>query len=246
MKILCSLGAVTLVAAVATALVGWQTVRQLRSENELLRAESQQLKEHSEATEAESKRNGQELQRLRAQAQEVFKLRNEVTQLRSASQETETLRAENRQLRVQNHQLGDSAGVPVATAVAPNAQTPADQFPRENWTFAGYSTPEAALITAVWAMKEGKPQVYLDSLSPDEQARLAKAWENKSETELAAKHQQDVSAITSVRILERREVSPDEMRMNVYIEGTGRMETVSMKRLGGDWKFGGFIRSPPK
>ena len=74
------------------------------------------------------------------------------------------------------------------------------QFPRDSWTFAGYSTPEAALVSAVWAMKEGKPQVFLDSLSAEEQARMAKAWENKSEDEIAAKHQQDVSQITGVRV----------------------------------------------
>jgi hypothetical protein len=49
-----------------------------------------------------------------------------------------------------------------------------------------------------------------------------------------------------VRNLERQEVSPDEERMNVYIEGTGRMEMVSMQQLGVDWKLGGFIRRKTK
>src|SRR5262249_48274552 len=134
------------------------------------------------------------------------------------------------------------AAASAAAAVAPNVPTPADQFPRENWTFAGYATPEAALVTAVWAMKEGKPQKYLDSLSPEEQARMAKAWANKSEDEIAAKHQQDVSQITNVRLMNRKEISPDEVQFTVLIEGPNRMETVSMKRFGADWKFGGFIR----
>ena len=251
MKILRWLGAVVLLAAMAAAVVNWRQVQQLRSENERLRAQWQEFKAQSElGAEAQAKRHDEELQRLRTQAQEVFKLRSEVTQLRSAAHEAETLRGENRQLRSQNQQLQSGAvsgaPAPVATAVAPGAQTGGDQFPRETWTFAGYSTPEAALVSAVWAMKEGKPQMYLDSLSPEEQARMAKAWENKPESEVAAKHQQDVSKITGVRILDRQQVSPEEIRMNVFIDGPGRTETVSMKRVGGDWKFGGFIRSQTK
>ena len=111
---------------------------------------------------------------------------------------------------------------------------------------AGYATPEAALVSAIWSMKEGNPKSYLDSLSPEEQARLAKTWENKTEAEIIAKHQSDVAPITGVRVLDRHEISAEEMQMNVYIEGVGRVEKVSMKRTGNDWKFGGFIRLPPK
>jgi len=246
MKILRWLGAAALVTAIAVAVAGWQKVRQLRTENEQLRAQWQQLKEHSEAAaEAQSKQHNEELQRLRAQAQEVFKLRNEVTQLRSTAQDTEKLRAENRQLRVQNQPSGTGgtgAGGSAATTLAPNAQTAADQFPREKWTFAGYATPQAALVSAVWAMKEGKPQVYLESLSPEEQLRMAKVWENKSEGEIAAKHQQEVSQITNVRVMKQQEISPEEVQLTVFIEGPNRMEIVSMKRSGADWKFGGFFR----
>ena len=243
MRILRWLGVAALVTAIAAAVAGWQKVRQLRAENELLRAQWQQLKEHSDAAaEAQFKQYEQELQRLRAQAQEVFRLRNEVTQLRTVAQDTEKLRAENRQLRVQNQQSGAGAGGSAATAVVSNPQIPADQFPREKWTFAGYSTPQAALVSAVWAMKEGKPQVYLDSLSPEEQVRMAKVWENKSEGEIAAKHQQEVSQITNVRVMNQKEISPEEVQLTVFIEGPNRMEIVSMKRSGADWKFGGFFR----
>lgn len=95
-------------------------------------------------------------------------------------------------------------------------------------------------------MREGNPQTYLQSLSPEEQARLAKSWQNKPETEIVAKHQSDVAAITGLRVLDRQTVSPNEVLMNVYIEGVGRMEKVSMKLIGNEWKFGGYIRPPPK
>ena len=99
-------------------------------------------------------------------------------------------------------------------------------------------------MSAIWAMREGNPKTYLDSLSPEEQLRMAKSWQNKSEAEIAAKHQQDVSVITGMRILGQQTVSANEVTMDVFVEGVNRPEKVSMKRVGNDWKFGGYIRSP--
>ena len=75
---------------------------------------------------------------------------------------------------------------------------------------------------------------------------MSKVWENKSETEVAAKHQSDVSTITGMRVLDRQTISPEEVQMSVYIQGIDRMEKVSMKLVNDEWKFGGFIRDPKK
>ena len=64
----------------------------------------------------------------------------------------------------------------------------------------------------------------------------------ESEDEIAAKSQQDVSQITNVRVMKQKEVWPDEVQLTVFIEGPNRMEIVSVKRAGADWKFGGFFR----
>src|ERR1051325_8677539 len=98
------------------------------------------------------------MQRLRAEGQDLLKLRNEVTQLRAGSKEMEKLRAENQQLR--------SAAAAARTAVPPTPPSPVPpvpaagtgaQFPKESWTFSGYASPDAALVSAIWAMKEGNP-----------------------------------------------------------------------------------------
>ena len=47
------------------------------------------------------------------------------------------------------------------------------------------------------------------------------------------------------QVLGREVVSTDEMKLNVSISGAGgadRNETVAMKFIDGQWKFGGFIR----
>jgi hypothetical protein len=244
MKAMRWIGFFSIVIAVTAAVSGWRTVNRLRAENEALRAELRILKDqHAAAAETASVAHDQELQRLRADAQEVLRLRGEVTQLRSGAKETEKLRGENQQLRAENQQMRT---VSAANTTPSASDVGKDLFKKESWNFAGYASPEAALVSAIWSMKEGNPKTYLDSVSPEEQARMAKVWENKTEAEIAAKHQADVSTISAFRILEQHIVNDNEVQMNVYIEGVGRMEKVSMKRMGSDWKFGGFIRPPPK
>ena len=247
MKKIRMIAALSLVGALAAAaVVGWQKVGTLRGENEALRTELEALKsQNATATEAQSQKRNEELHRQQTQNEELARWRGEAAQSRSGTRDAERLRAENVQLRQQNQQLR-MAGSGGATPVSDPAPASNDHFSKENWSFAGYATPESALVSAIWSMRDGNPKSYLESLSPDEQERMAKAWQNKSEAELAAKHQQDVSAITGLRLLDRQLVSPDETVMSVYIEGVNRMEKVSMKRVGNDWKFGGFIREPKK
>ena len=242
MKLIRCLGLALLAAALAGAVIGWKNVGQLRAENAALRAELEAL--HAQGTanaEAGHQQQEQELQRLRQDAQELVRLRGEVARLRGGAQDSDRLRAENQRLQTQLQQWRSTAG---AAPTAPPANASPEQFPKESWTFSGYATPEAALVSAIWAMKEGDPKTYAASLSPEEQARMAQAWANKTEADIAAKHQKDVSVITGLRVVEKQTVSPDEMQMNVFIEGVGRMEKVTMKRIGDEWRFGGFIRNP--
>ncbi len=232
--------------ALAGAVIGWRNVGQLRAANTAHRAQLEALQAQSTATtEANTRQNEQELERLRAEAQEVVRLRGEVAQLRGGAKETDRLRADHQRLQKENQQLRGNANATGAPRAAPANASP-DQFPKESWAFSGYASPEAALISAIWAMKQGDPKTYAASLSPEEQARMGQAWANKTEAEIAAKHQQDVSVITGMRILEKQVVSAEEVQMNVYIEGVGRVDKVSMKRVGEEWRFGGFIRNPAR
>ncbi len=241
---------VALIGSGAAAFTFWKRAEALAGENSALRADIETLKAaHASAADSpEAKQRDYELKRLRADAEEVHKLRGELAPMRAGAKDLERLRAENLQLRGDNQQLrtaNASAAAAANPAVAPRPAS-ADQFPRDAWSFAGYASPEAALVSSIWAMREGNPQTYLQSLSPEEQARVGKDWQTKTPTEIAAKHQSDVASITGLRVLERQPVSPNEVMMSVFIEGAGRMEKVSMKLIGNEWKFGGFIRTPGK
>ena len=207
-----------------------------QAENAALRVEVEKMKAETEAAQAARERD---LKNLQSENTDVARLRGEVTQLRTSAKEAEKLRAENAQLRAQNQQLrGASAAAPAPAPPGAEAGT----FPREAWSQAGYASPEAALVSAIYSMQQGNPKQYFESLTPDEQLRMTKVWEGKSQEEIAAKHQGDTSKITGMKVMDRQDISPDEVVMSVYIQGVDRMEKVSMKRSGQDWKFGGYLR----
>ena len=215
--------------------------KQLRQENETLRAEVEALRARAATPETDAARDA-ELKRPQSDAQDVARLRGEVTQLRTGAKDADKVRAENQQLKTENQKL---RGATAAAATAPAAPAPPPgSFPRESWTMAGYASPEAALVSAIFSMQQGNPKQYFESLTPEEQLRMTKTWEGKSQEEIAAKHLSDTSKITGMKVLNTQEVSADQVVMSVYIEGVDRAEKVSMKRVGNDWKFGGFIRDP--
>ncbi|MBI3881148.1 MAG: hypothetical protein HY301_13935 [Verrucomicrobia bacterium] len=239
MKILRQLVLLLALVATTAAVLLWQRSERFAKEAASLRAQLAFAKELSavEAA-AKAKQAEAELQRLRAEAEEVHKLRGEVSQLRAGAKETEKLRTENQRLRTESQQARAAAAMAATPAPAP-AST---DFPKESWSFAGYQTPEAAFVSAIWAMQQANAKTYLESLTPEEQARMLQRWEGKTEAEIAAKLQGDVARITGLQVVDRQQVAPDEVRVSVVIGGTDRTENVGMKLINNEWKFGGFIR----
>jgi hypothetical protein len=230
---------VLIIVVTAIACVNWRKATLFKSDNEELRSRIEALEGEMQATEVMTDRAQSNSVKIRAQTVELMQLRNEVTQLRSGNKAIEKLAAENTALKTQVAQA-KSAG-----AAAQDQPIPSENiFRRESWTFAGYASPESALVSAIWAMREGDPATYLNSLAPHEQERIAKLWQDKTETEIAEKHKKDVAAISQFAVMETRQVSPTEIVMSVYIgeQGRGRTEQVRMNQIGQEWKFGGFIR----
>ncbi len=241
MKTIVSILALGVVGGIAAAIWGWQEVGRLRITNEALQqklvAAESTAKESAAALQA---RHQKEKQRLEQEAREVHKLRGEVNRLRGGADSAARLQEANRQLERENRTLRESATETAAGAAA--AAVERDSFPKESWQFLGYASPEDALVSAIWTMQQGDPQSYFESLAPVEQERMARRWQDKTEAEISSKHQSDVAAISGLRVLSRRDVSNHEAVLDVYIESTegqGRMETVSMQRIGNEWKFAG-------
>lgn len=228
----------------AVGMAAWQSVvtGRLQRENEQLRREIDVAQgEQAGKTQAETARRDEELERLKTEAREILKLRNEVSQLRQASNELSRLRQqvpELEVLRAENQRLRAVAASAPAAVGAPD--TAAALVAKENWNFSGYGTPEAALQSVVWAMREGDPATFLAALTPEEQARVQKEWGSKSMAEVGVEGRKQVDKLKGFRVLEREQVSEDEVVLTIYAEGgEGRSQKMTMKRVGADWRLGG-------
>ena len=237
---------ILLLASCVFGALQWQTAKKLRAENQALREQLSKAEADLVAAAGESRlQRDAEVSRLKKQLEELHQLRGDVARLRGQADEAARLRTANERLRARtaaepSPSTADGFPAPAGSppAVASNS------FPKENWSFAGYETPESALVTAIWAMQQGTPETYLDSLAPEEQLRMAQRWQGKSEEEIAAKHQSDVTRITGITVTGREDIDANNIVMNVQIEGVNRAERVSMKRVDGQWKFAGYIRQP--
>ena len=232
---------VLILIAATAAIINWRRAAILAVDNEQLRLKLESLEMEGTSSDNLVEIARTQSEKLRTQTSELMNLRNEVTQLRDGARNIDRFTSEHERLKAELASLKSGAGD--AQPAATNA-TRIEHFPRESWSFAGYASPEAALVSAIWSMKEGNPKSYLDSLAPSEQERMAQVWQNKTEGEVAEKHKSDVASISGIRVLESQSVGAGEVVMNVLLEGVERVEKIRMNQVGQDWKFGGFIREP--
>jgi hypothetical protein len=228
-----------LLVSLAVHVVERRRIAGLRQVNEGLRDELAAAKHLIDAKSSDQRGpSNEELERLRAEAREVHNLRNEVSQLRASVKEADRLRAENHQLRPAGKplQAAPSTGVAAASAVT----SPEGYYAKENWAFTGYATPEAALQSVIWAMREGDTRTFLASLTPEEVARVQEEWGNKSEAQISADAKRGTDKISGIRILESKTLSEDEVVLSLYAAGgEDKVQKISMKRYGAEWKMAG-------
>ena len=155
---------------------------------------------------------------------ELLRLRNQVAQLRAATNEVHELRA----------------GIQHSPASSRATQPAAEFVPRESWTFVGYATPEAACQSMFFAMSQRDQNAFVDALSPEEAARHSEQFADKQEqiAEKWSRQTEKIMKITGYRILERNELSPEEMVLVIYAGKQGLLP-MQMKKVGDQWKFAG-------
>ena len=161
---------------------------------------------------------------------ELLRLRNQAAQLRTATNELQ-------QLRTKVSQLGASRQTAAASRASNGAA--AEMVSREALSFAGYATPDAALQSTLFAMTQGDHNAFLASLSPEEAQRVAKQSEGKTPEQMSEKWRRDTGEMTSYRILERDEVSSEEMVLVIYVAGEKKVVPMQMRKVGEEWKFAG-------
>jgi hypothetical protein len=126
-------------------------------------------------------------------------------------------------------------------AVAPSES---GDFPRETWAFAGYADPESAVKSLAWSALSGNMETFLNSMTPEQQAKEKKRWQLKGQTdnEMLGHISQEFAQTKRIRILNKESASENELIMTLFIESeNGRSETPKMKlqRINNEWKIAG-------
>jgi hypothetical protein len=112
-------------------------------------------------------------------------------------------------------------------------------MPKQEWAFAGYDTPEAALQSMLWATLQGDLDAVRAAITPAEQARrLAAEWKDKTDGEIAAEGTQRLAKATGFEIL-NIQMSENEAHFTVYVNGFDQPDQplwMDMKLIDGQWK----------
>jgi hypothetical protein len=213
---------------------------QLRHDNDELRTQVERLTQEQSAGQSASDISSNK--EVEEQIAELLRLRGEVTQLRKQTNEISVLRRQNESLQEflkKASAKAVSAAQPLAARVkkSPEDALPQDIHPKNTWSFRGYDSPDAAVESMIWAMKNGDKSAFMAGLSPELQARIDKDINGKNFAEEMRSHD-----VEEFRILDRQAVSDDEMVVTVYTSandnGTskGHSEDTHFKRVNGQWQ----------
>ena len=151
----------------------------------------------------------------------------------------QTLRAGNNppqaELVETNNSQPATPSITSGLEAAPNVPS----VPKESWTFTGYATPEAGFQSTIWAASKGHVKTFLTGMSPDEQARMEKEFEGKSESDIAKVLSDNIGKITGFRFKSRQEISDSEIVLSIYSDGPNAVEKMKFKKFGNEWKMDG-------
>ena len=222
-------------AALVTAFfVQKHAISTARQENAALlqeQAEAAQLAGENQST-SELREQKQQLEELRAANLELPKLRNEVRQLRSQGAQIERLRQENQRLASALNSLNSGKAKAFSETEG--------YVSKESLSHAGFATPEAALQTFLWAVREGRVDAVAECLSPEGRPYFQAEFAQKSEEEQKKSLQQGLGQLVRTpgyRLVDRVQTADDRVVLGIQAVAGGIVAKVILRRFGNEWKF---------
>jgi hypothetical protein len=175
------------------------------------------------------------------QHSELIKLRSEVTRLRAQTNQIAVLAEANQKLQtsLREARTPKQPQTDASQKKTPEDALPQDIHPKESWAYRGYSTPDATIESTLWAMLNGDKAAILKAFGPDMLPEMEKQMEGKNFTEQMKKIN-----MTEFRVLDRRQISPDEMVLTIStarLDDNGNkvghsQEDTVFDRIDGEWK----------
>ena len=241
MRLLKFIGIGFLAATLAALVLQRRAIARARQENESLRQQNEEVGRLASENGGipRLRLENEEVEALKATHPDLLKLRNEVCHLRDHLPQLAKLRQENQRLGSEIKSLAD--GKPLRLAQME------DYVAKETWSNVGFATPEGALQTFLWAIREGQSNQIAECISPDKRARFEKQF--------AQMHLQEgigLAKMTGYRMAEKEQAlqdqaqtivgqtpAPDENRVILGIQAAagGAVIKWHLKRSGDEWKI---------
>jgi hypothetical protein len=234
MRLLKRIAGLALAAVVTVFFLQKHAISTARQANAALlqeQAEAAQLVGENQST-SELREQNRQLEELRAANQELPKLRNEVRQLRSQGAQIERLRQENQRLASALNSLNSGKAKAFSEMEG--------YVSKESLSHAGFATPEAALQTFLWAVREGRIDAVAECISPDGRPSFQAEFTNKTEEEQKKSLQQGLGQLirgSGYRVVDREQVGEDKVKLGIQAVVGGIIAKVVLRRVGNEWKF---------
>ena len=160
-----------------------------------------------------------EIARLKQENLELLQLRNEVRQLRDRQAGFANVRAENQRLRA-------------ALAGGPRPGL----IKAEAFANAGFSSPEATIQTAFWALQSGNEAAYRQCMESSRERKFRPGEFGRLSTNYA---------VSGFKIETSQVIAPDEIGLAVrcyhdregFVDSVGQEGPVILKKVGEEWKM---------
>jgi hypothetical protein len=174
------------------------------------------------------------------QLTELLKLRNEAGQLHGTVTEKEPLQTANAQLRAAKAKSDEQLAQAKA---APN------YWPKDQLTFAGYTSPGATVKSMLWAMNNGDVGIWRSICTPKAVAQMNAEWDRKHKSEAERNEEMKamasglVSASDGFHVVDETMPAPDKAVVAVSFDGEGKTRKFVLRKIGTEWKFEDMILS---
>src|ERR1051326_52097 len=153
---------------------------------------------------------------------ELLRLRAEVNRLMRRKQELSSAVAENRRLKSQLASIGSNS----------KSSLGADYIRKANAQNRGYTTPQAALETFLWAARSKNLTNFLDAFTPGAASEMQRSIQDDPETFF-----KEIDAMPGLRVIQTKRITPDHVRFVLeMIPGADPMP-IDLKLTNGQWKL---------
>ncbi len=226
-KACAALFGLAVIAGVGTYLVQQRQVQRLEAENQSLLAQQAQALADQDAAAKAAQAVKDQLERLRKDNTELLRLRKEVTQLRRERDARKQTATEPIQPSTEAIQLPSGPGRYIS---------------KEQMTFAGYATPDAALESTIWTMMNGTYEQVIASLGEDLLKHESEDPKGREDFETGRKMM--FPAFKGMQVLARKTVREDRIELKVRMdagplsngEAMPPMMIQPMVKVGNEWK----------